>query len=58
MPMCVIMDGDTIEFRIKSNDFKTYPSIFKKLDYNRESTRSEVVVNTFYKLFKELNNHN
>lgn len=57
MPMCIIMDGTTIEFKIKSNDLKTYPSVFKKLDYNRECTRSEVVVNTFYKLFDALNNH-
>lgn len=58
MPMCIIMDGETIEFKIKSNDFKTYPPLSKKLDYNLETRRAEVVVNTFYKLFDELNNHN
>lgn len=58
MPMCIIMDGDTIEFKIKSNNFKLYPKVTKKLDFDREVTRSEVVVSTFYELIKALNNHN
>ncbi len=56
MPMCIIMEGDTIELKIKSNNFKNYPPLSKKLDYDIEMTRANHIVNTFYELVMELNN--
>ena len=56
MPMCIIMEGDTIELKIKSNNFKNYPPLSKKIDYDIEMTRANHIVNTFYELVMELNN--
>lgn len=57
MPIYIYMEGDKIEFRIKSNNIKQYPSLSKIIDYNEEMTRAVFIVNTFYELFMELNKH-